>query len=160
MSTWVFLFPQTLNPIESLPWRRPCLALYTFSMWMPRTVTSFTRQTLGGLRFSLVLGIRLGIRLGFALSLTLSLALSACSYHPPLSQYSAANLAAKLANERCSREFGERPFKAEDFDATLNQGRWEWGTGNGSPVDGYEVEVSFSPEGKASQIVIRGRDRE
>jgi hypothetical protein len=93
-------------------------------------------------------------------TLGLSLFLYACAYHPPLSQYSAATLAAKLANERCSREFGEHPFKAEDFDATLNEGRWEWGTGNGSPVDGYEVEVSFAPDGNASQIVLRGRDRD
>lgn len=88
------------------------------------------------------------------------LSLLACAHHPQLTQVSAAALAAKLANERCGKDFGERPFRAEDFDATLQNGRWEWGTENGSPIDGYEVEVSFAHDGRDSRTVIRGRDRE
>ncbi len=91
----------------------------------------------------------------------LGLFLAACAHHhPPLSPVSAATLAANLANERCYKEFGEKPFTSDDFDATIDQGRWEWGTENGGPVDGYEVEVSFARDGGDRRVVIRGRDRE
>jgi hypothetical protein len=93
-------------------------------------------------------------------SITFLLVLSACSHHPPLTPVSAANLAAQLANERCYHEFGERPFTGDDFDATLAEGRWEWGTLNGGPIDGYEVEVSFAKTGEDRRVVIRGQDRE
>lgn len=91
---------------------------------------------------------------------SLCLALIACAKHPPLSPVSAETLAARLANERCYKQFGERPFKAEDFAAELSEGRWHWGTENGAPVDGYEVEVSFAGDGGKKRVVIRGRDRE
>ncbi len=90
----------------------------------------------------------------------LTLAFVACTQHPQLTQVSAATLAADLANERCFREFGERPFKSEDFDATLQDGRWQWGTENGGPVDGYLVDVSFAKDGGHKQVVLRGRNRD
>lgn len=90
----------------------------------------------------------------------LGLAMISCASHPSLTPVSAETLAARLANERCFREFGERPFNAEDYAAELTDGRWHWGTENGGPVDGYEIEVSFAPDGGKELVVIRGRDRE
>lgn len=92
--------------------------------------------------------------------LLLALAFMACTQRPSLTQVSAATLAAELANEKCYREFGERPFKSEDFDAALHQGRWQWGTDNGGHIDGYLIEVSFDKDGGGRQIVLEGRDRE
>lgn len=89
------------------------------------------------------------------LSLGLTLVLFACAAHPPLTQNSAATLAAELANERCYQEYRERPFRPEDFDATLNQGRWHWGIANGKAVDGFEVDVSFGPTGQERNIILR-----
>ncbi|GEM_PF-2295202 len=98
--------------------------------------------------------------LALALALVLSLSITACARHPPLTPVSAETLAARLANDQCYRQFGERPFKAEDYAAELTDGRWHWGTENGGPVDGYEIEVSFARDGGDKHIVIRGRDRE
>lgn len=86
--------------------------------------------------------------------------IAACSHHPSLTPVSAETLAAQIANEKCRQEFGEQPFKPEDYAAELTDGRWHWGTENGSHVDGYEIEVSFLPDGSDKQVVIRGRNRE
>ncbi len=90
----------------------------------------------------------------------LALAFVACTQHPQLTQVSAATLAADMANEKCFREFGERPFKSEDFGATLQDGRWQWGTENGGPIDGYLIEVSFAKDGSHSVVVLQGRNRD
>jgi hypothetical protein len=81
--------------------------------------------------------------------------LCACASHPPLSPVSAGALAAQLANERCRKDFGKRPFHPEDFEALLDQGRWHWGTLDGGKVDGYEAEVSFDRSGGKREVRVR-----
>jgi hypothetical protein len=94
--------------------------------------------------------------LPFLLGLFLWLgALNACAPRPPLSPVSAGTLAARLANDRCQKSFGNRPFSATDFEALLDDGRWHWGTANGGKVDGYEVEVSFDRTGGKKKVVVK-----
>ena len=81
--------------------------------------------------------------------------LSACAgSRGPLTPVSAGTLAARLANERCQKEFGKRPFAPDDFEALLDQGRWHWGTADGGKVDGYEVEVTFDPSGRKRKVAV------
>jgi hypothetical protein len=82
-------------------------------------------------------------------------ALNACAPHPPLSPVSAGTLAARLANDRCQKSFGSRPFSETDFEAMLDDGRWHWGTIDGGKVDGYEVEVSFDRTGGKKKVVVK-----
>jgi hypothetical protein len=90
-----------------------------------------------------------------ALLLLLPLLLSACAGNRgPLTPVSAGTLAARLANERCEKKFGKRPFAPEDFEALLDQGRWHWGTADGGKVDGYEVEVTFDRTGGKRKVVV------
>lgn len=81
--------------------------------------------------------------------------LSACAgTRQPLTPVSAGTLAARLANERCEKEFGKRPFSPDDFEALLDEGRWHWGTADGGKVDGYEVEVSFDRAGRKKKVAV------
>ncbi|HKP94391.1 MAG TPA: hypothetical protein VJ385_01420 [Fibrobacteria bacterium] len=79
----------------------------------------------------------------------------ACSRHPPLSPVSAGTLAADLANARCRKTYGKRPFRPDDFEAMLDGGRWHWGTPDGGKVDGFEVEVSFDRRGGEERVMVR-----
>ena len=81
--------------------------------------------------------------------------LCACAHHPPLSPVSAGAIAAQLANARCEKAYGKRPFRQDDFEALLDQGRWHWGTQDGGKVDGFEVEVSFDRDGAGKQVMVR-----
>ena len=94
---------------------------------------------------------------GAALWLCLSafLWLSACAARRPLPPVSASILAASLANDRCQKEYGKRPFRPDDFESMLDQGRWHWGTPDGGKVDGFEVEVSFDHDGSDKQVMVR-----
>jgi hypothetical protein len=85
----------------------------------------------------------------------LSAILAACAPHRPLSPVSAGTLAASLANDRCQKSFGSRPFAATDFEALLDDGRWHWGTRDGGKIDGYEVDVSFDRTGGAPDVVVK-----
>lgn len=82
-------------------------------------------------------------------------ALNACAPHPSLSPVSAGTLAARLANDRCQKSFGNRPFSPTDFEALLDDGRWHWGTTDGGKIDGYEVEVSFDRTGGKKKVVVK-----
>ena len=100
-----------------------------------------------------------------AFATALSLLLAACASHPPLTPVSASSLAARLANDACARAYGQRPFAPDDFEASLSEGRWHWGTGsadseNGAPqaggkVDGFEAEISFDRDGGARAVSVR-----
>ena|SRR5690606_24135151 len=82
-------------------------------------------------------------------------ALIACASRPALTMVSAGTLAARMANDRCQSQYGQRPFHAEDFEAWERDGRWHWGTRNGMKVDGFEVEISFARDGRADSVMVR-----
>lgn len=81
--------------------------------------------------------------------------LCSCAAHRTLTPYSAGTLAADLANDRCGDAYGKRPFRPDDFEAILDQGRWHWGTDEGGKVDGFEVEVSFDRDGGGREVMVR-----
>jgi hypothetical protein len=87
--------------------------------------------------------------------------LSACSgARPPASQAAASTAgddgtdavvaaaataekyAVSLANDRCEREFGKRPFRSGRFPAIQSGDRWLWGWLDGRET-GYTAQVSF-----------------
>src|SRR4051812_3469567 len=90
-----------------------------------------------------------------ALILSVSLLLCACASTRPLSPVSAGTLAARLANDRCEKSFGNRPFHPDDFEALLDDGRWHWGTADGAKVDGYEVRVAFDRNGNKKEVSVQ-----
>jgi hypothetical protein len=93
--------------------------------------------------------------LRFLIAAAVLLFLCACARHPPLSPVSAGTLAADLANDRCQKQYGKRPFRPDDFEAMLDQGRWRWGTIDGGKVDGFEVEISFDRAGGSKLVTVR-----
>src|SRR5690349_21099262 len=56
--------------------------------------------------------------------------------------------AAELANDRCEKEFGVRPFEADTFKLLLADDRYEWGRLDPIGVRGYSARVSFNREGR------------
>ena len=96
----------------------------------------------------------------FALLLSASIYLAACASPARLTPYSAGELAARLANEKCQASYGARPFMGEDFEAVMGEdGRWEWGGEERRGVDGFSVSVSFEPDGSRKQVVVdRGEE--
>lgn len=78
----------------------------------------------------------------------------ACGAARPHTPYSAAESAARLANDRCQEKYGLRPFASEDFEAEYVQGRWVWGGEGSRPVDGFSVEVSFAPDGRQKHVDV------
>ena len=78
-----------------------------------------------------------------------------CAAGRPLTPVSAGALAARLANERCQRVYGARPFAPDDFEAVRGTAGWRWGTSDGGKIDGYEVEVSFDERGGSRKVEVR-----
>lgn len=90
------------------------------------------------------------------LALLLAAALLGCSSAPraPHTPYSAGVAAARLANQACQERYGERPFRHDDFEAVLREGRWTWGGPGGRPVDGYSATVTFAPDGDGAEVKV------
>lgn len=84
-----------------------------------------------------------------------ALLLSACAASRPLTPVSAGALAARLANDRCQKIYGARPFAPEDFEAVLEGGRWHWGAvDEADRIDGYDVDVSFNAGGGGRRVEV------
>lgn len=83
-----------------------------------------------------------------------SILFAACAAPRPMTAVSAGTLAARLANDRCQKAYGKRPFAADDFEAVLQDKRWHWGTDEGGKVDGFEVEVTFDAGGRRPSVDV------
>jgi hypothetical protein len=59
----------------------------------------------------------------------------------------AADLAARLANDECEKEYGDRPFAANNWPIVLERGRWLWGRIHAFGPQGYSAVVSFERNG-------------
>lgn len=79
---------------------------------------------------------------------------SACAPSRPMSAWSAADAAARLANQECLRKYGRRPFAPEDHEAVWDQGRWRWGGPDESHVDGFKATVSFGRRGEGKAVAV------
>ena len=71
----------------------------------------------------------------------------ASNAHHVLSSQDAAELAARLANEKCKRQFGRQPFSPGQHSAILEDGLYHWGELDVGGVGGFSAIVRFRPDG-------------
>ena len=71
-----------------------------------------------------------------------------------LSQEQAAVHAAKLANEKCRKEFGESPFAPGSYEAELVDSRWHWGKIEPKGINGYSAKVEFNKDGSGENVKV------
>jgi hypothetical protein len=82
--------------------------------------------------------------------LALAALLAACAgngAHPEARAITSASAAEKyavsLANDRCEKAFGKRPFKTGRFAAVRSGDRWLWGWLDAAEAKGFTAQVSF-----------------
>lgn len=77
------------------------------------------------------------------------------SAHPALSLHQAAELAARLANEQCQRQFqGRRPFSAAQYSAKLEDGLYHWGELDVGGIGGFSAVVTFRQDGGEPHVEV------
>ena len=91
----------------------------------------------------------------FAAAIGVTVWAAGCASPRALTSVSAGVLAARLANERCQKAYGARPFAPEDFEAVNAGGRWHWGGDEGGLIDGYAADVSFDAGGNDPRVEVR-----
>lgn len=70
------------------------------------------------------------------------------------SQEQAAAHAAKLANEKCQKEFGESPFTPGSYEAELIDSKWHWGRIDPKGINGYSAKVEFCKDGSDENVKV------
>jgi hypothetical protein len=71
-----------------------------------------------------------------------------------ITQEQAAELAAKLANEKFQSTFGLSPFKPGFYQAKLAGSRWHWGKINPAGVKGCSAKVEFNKDGSEPDVKV------
>ena len=71
-----------------------------------------------------------------------------------ITQEQAAVHAAKLANEKCQKEFGESPFAPGSYEAELVDSKWHWGKIEPRGINGYSAKVEFNKDGSDENVKI------
>ncbi|MGA3284665.1 MAG: hypothetical protein ABSD57_09440 [Verrucomicrobiota bacterium] len=71
-----------------------------------------------------------------------------------LSADEAAQLAAKLANDQCDRQYRKRPFSAAQHSAVLQKGMYQWGGLDVGGPGGFSVLVTFRPDGSEPHVEV------
>jgi hypothetical protein len=71
-----------------------------------------------------------------------------------ISQEQAAAYAAKLANEKCQKEFGESPFKPGSYEAELVDSKWHWGEIEPKGINGYSAKVEFNKDASDENVKV------
>lgn len=71
-----------------------------------------------------------------------------------LSAAEAAELAARLANDRCEKQYRKRPFRAEQHPAVLKNGTYHWGGLDVGGPGGYSALVTFSQDGSQAHVEV------
>lgn len=72
-----------------------------------------------------------------------------------LSAQDAAELAARLANEQCERQFqGRRPFSPTQHSAILQDGLYHWGELDVGGVGGFSAVVTFRQDGSEPHVEV------
>ncbi|MBT4483268.1 MAG: hypothetical protein HOC71_06280 [Candidatus Latescibacteria bacterium] len=80
-----------------------------------------------------------------------------CMNRAILSPDEAAQLGAKLANEKYLKLFKNATntlFSPRDYPAVLLNSRWKWGKHNPAGVNGYSTEVQFNKDGSEPEVEI------
>jgi hypothetical protein len=71
-----------------------------------------------------------------------------------LSANEAAQLAAKLANDQCDRQYRKRPFSAAQHSAALQNGMYQWGGLDVAGPEGFSALVTFRPDGSEPHVEV------
>ena len=71
-----------------------------------------------------------------------------------VSQEQAEVHAAKLANEKCQKEFGESPFAPGSYEAELVDSKWHWGRIDPKGINGYSAKVEFNKDGTDINVKV------
>ena len=66
----------------------------------------------------------------------------------------AAEHAAKLANEKCQKNFGMSPFKPESYKAEFVDSKWHWGKFDPMGIHGYSAKVEFRKDGSGENVKV------
>ena len=98
----------------------------------------------------------------FIVSIILSIAFTSCALKannankksPIISQEQAAKHAAKLANEKCQKDFGLSPFKPESYKAEFIDSKWYWGKFDPIGIYGYSAKVEFRKDGSDKNVKV------
>jgi hypothetical protein len=71
-----------------------------------------------------------------------------------ITQEQAAELAARLANERFRKGYGRTPFTPQSYTAELTDSRWRWGVINPIGINGCAAEVEFNEDGTDQKVRV------
>ena len=66
----------------------------------------------------------------------------------------AAEHAAKLANEKCQKDFGLSPFTPESYQAEFVDSKWHWGKIDPIGINGYSAKVEFCKDGSDENVRV------
>ena len=98
----------------------------------------------------------------FIVTIILSIAFTSCAFqaynskneNQIITQEQAAKNAAKLANEKCQKDFGHSPFKPESYKAELIDSKWYWGKIDPIGIYGYSAKVEFCKDGSDKNVQV------
>ena len=71
-----------------------------------------------------------------------------------ITQEQAAKHAAKLANDKCQKDFGMSPFKPDSYKAELLNSKWIWGKISPKGINGYSAKVEFKKDGSNEKVRV------
>ena len=71
-----------------------------------------------------------------------------------LDEKQAAQLASRLANQKCQECFERRPFSPADYSAAVKQNRWTWGVLDPAGINGYSARVAFDLDGGNPEVEV------
>jgi len=71
-----------------------------------------------------------------------------------LSLSDAAQLAAKLANDKCESQFHERPFEAGQHVPVIRDGQYHWGDLDVGAPKGLSASVTFELDGSKASVEV------
>jgi hypothetical protein len=71
-----------------------------------------------------------------------------------ITQEQAAELAAKLANEKFQKDFHQSPFNPESYKAELIDSRWHWGKMDLGGINGCSAVVEFNNDGSDPKVKV------
>jgi hypothetical protein len=98
----------------------------------------------------------------FIVTIILSIAFTSCALqgnnskneNQIISQEQAAKHAAKLANEKCQKDFGVSPVKPDLYKAELVDSKWHWGKIEPIGILGYSAKVEFNKDGTDKNVKV------
>jgi hypothetical protein len=71
-----------------------------------------------------------------------------------INEEQAAELAAKLANEKFQKDFHRSPFRPESYKAELIDSRWRWGKIDPIGINGCSANVEFNEDGSDKKVKV------